>query len=211
MSRKSVPASRAYPPASAAPVPRADIPVAPASASRRRAVRGADAGPGLAPFARARLVGDAPAFRAALDIAGRAAHVAAPLLIHGRTGTGKEQLARAIHYSGDRAEQPFVPVNCGALTESLLESELFGHVRGAFTDARADRDGLVAQAEGGTLFLDEVDTLSPRGQVALLRFAQSREYRPVGAPPPCSGRSRSPITPGRSGSPMGGPTPCFCS
>lgn len=188
MSRKSVPASGAYPPASAAPVPRAYIPVAPASApapaSRRRAARGGDAGPGLAPFARARLVGDAPAFRAALDIAGRAAHVAAPLLIHGRTGTGKEQLARAIHYSGDRAEQPFVPVNCGALTESLLESELFGHVRGAFTDARADRDGLVAQAEGGTLFLDEVDALSPRGQVALLRFAQSREYRPVGAPAP---------------------------
>lgn len=138
----------------------------------------------LSRFARANLVGEAPAFRRALDVAARAARVAAPVLIHGRTGTGKEQIARAIHYSSDRADKPFVPVNCGALTESLLESELFGHVRGAFTDARADRDGLVAQAEGGTLFLDEVDALPAKGQVALLRFAQSLEYRPVGASAP---------------------------
>ena len=96
-----------------------------------------------------------------------------PVLIQGETGTGKELVARAIHYLGSRQARPFIPVNCGAIPDSLMESELFGHERGAFTDARHAHAGLVAQANGGTLFLDEIESLSPRGQVALLRFAGS--------------------------------------
>jgi DNA-binding NtrC family response regulator len=126
------------------------------------------------------LVGRSPAFRAALQLAERFAAFDAPVLIRGRTGNGKELFARALHYLGCRRARPFVPVNCGALPDTLVESELFGHVRGAFTDARGGRLGLVALAAGGTLFLDEVDSLSPRAQVALLRFLQDHEYRPVG-------------------------------
>jgi two-component system response regulator GlrR len=104
----------------------------------------------------------------------------APALIEGETGSGKEVAARAIHYGGLRRAGPFVPVNCGALPEGLIESELFGVERGAYTDARQSRRGLVAEASGGTLFLDEVDALSPRAQVTLLRFLQDQRYRPVG-------------------------------
>lgn len=104
----------------------------------------------------------------------------APALIEGETGTGKEVAARAIHYGGPRRAGPFVPVNCGALPEGLIESELFGVEKGAFTDARQARRGLVAEAFGGTLFLDEVDTLSPKAQVTLLRFLQDQCFRPVG-------------------------------
>lgn len=104
----------------------------------------------------------------------------APTLIEGETGSGKELAARAIHYGGLLRSGPFVPVNCGALPDSLVESELFGVQRGAFTDARQSRHGLVAEAEGGTLFLDEVDALSAKAQVALLRFVQDQRYRPVG-------------------------------
>src|SRR6185312_8391616 len=102
------------------------------------------------------------------------------VLIEGETGTGKEVAAREIHYASARRDLPFVPVNCGAIPDSLIESELFGHGRGAFTDAKVAQPGLVDHAEGGTLFLDEVDALSPKGQVALLRFLQDHEYRPVG-------------------------------
>jgi DNA-binding NtrC family response regulator len=102
------------------------------------------------------------------------------ILIEGETGTGKELAAREIHYASARRDHPFVPVNCGAIPDSLIENELFGHDRGAFTDARAAQPGLIDHARGGTLFLDEVDALSDKGQVTLLRFLQDNEYRPVG-------------------------------
>lgn len=102
------------------------------------------------------------------------------VLIEGETGTGKELAAREIHYASARRDQPFVPVNCGAIPDSLFESELFGHDRGAFTDAKTAQAGLIDHARGGTLFLDEVDALSRKGQVVLLRFLQDNEYRPVG-------------------------------
>ncbi len=102
------------------------------------------------------------------------------VLIEGETGTGKEVAARELHYASLRKAHPFVPVNCGAIPDSLIESELFGHGRGAFTDAKTAQPGLVDHARGGTLFLDEVDALSLKGQVTLLRFLQDNEYRPVG-------------------------------
>ena len=128
-----------------------------------------------------KLVGDSDVFKRALATVRAAAQSDAAILVAGETGTGKELVARAIHYLSDRACQPFVAVNCGSLTDTLLEDELFGHERGAFTDARHRRTGLIAQAEHGTLFLDEIDTLTGRGQVALLRVLQDKVYRPLGA------------------------------
>jgi len=103
------------------------------------------------------------------------------VLIVGETGSGKELFARAIHSLGPRRNFPFVPVDCAAIPELLFESELFGHLRGAFTDASHDRKGLAAVAEGGTLFLDEIDALSLRSQAKLLRFLEERSYRPLGS------------------------------
>ena len=132
------------------------------------------------PEAAARIVGASPAHARMLAQLQRIAASEAPALIEGETGSGKEVAARAIHYGGARHAGPFVPVNCGALPDSLIESELFGVERGAFTDARRSRRGLVAEAAGGTLFLDEVDALTPKAQVTLLRFLQDQWYRPVG-------------------------------
>ncbi|QDQ28496.1 AAA family ATPase [Chitinimonas arctica] len=132
-------------------------------------------------MSRLNLVGSSPAFQQVLRSLHRLAEVDATVLIGGETGTGKELAARALHYIGPRSGRPFIPVNCGGLSDNLLESELFGHERGAFTDARRSNAGLVSEAQGGTLFLDEIDTLSPRGQGSLLRFLQDKSYRRVGA------------------------------
>lgn len=126
-------------------------------------------------------VGESEILRRVRRLLQRYARCDAPVLIEGETGTGKELAAREIHYASARRLGPFVPINCGAMPESLLESELFGHRRGAFTDARSDEPGLVEYARGGTLFLDEIDSLPPRAQTILLRFLQSGEYRAVGA------------------------------
>lgn len=126
------------------------------------------------------MIGRSPAFRLVQTLIRKMAAFDAPVLIEGETGTGKELAARAIHYRGARADRPFVPVNCGAIPDSLIESELFGHRRGAFTDARTDKRGLVELAHGGTLFLDEVDALTPKAQVTLLRFLQDHQFRPLG-------------------------------
>lgn len=127
------------------------------------------------------LIGQSPVFIAAILLIKKIARFDAPVLIDGETGTGKELAARAIHYLGSRRDYPFIPVNCGAIPDNLFENELFGHERGAFTDAKEAQAGLVAQADGGTLFLDEVDVLSSKGQVALLRFLQDQQYQPLGA------------------------------
>ncbi len=126
-------------------------------------------------------VGDSAPVRDLLKVVDRVARYDAPILIHGETGTGKELVARGIHYESMRKDSPFVPVNCGALTDDLLLSELFGYEPGAFTDAKKQHVGLVTQASQGTLFLDEVDSLSGKAQASLLRFMQDQEYRPLGS------------------------------
>lgn len=141
-------------------------------------------------FSELNLIGRSPAFLSALNLIKKFAACDATVLIQGETGTGKELAARAIHYLSPRRGHPFIPVNCGALPDQLIENELFGHVRGAYTDAREAQSGLVANAEGGTLFLDEIEALSSKGQVVLLRFLQDRVYRPLGAKSQISGNVR---------------------
>jgi DNA-binding NtrC family response regulator len=132
-------------------------------------------------LALAKLVGEAPCFRRVVQQLPATAASEAAVLLQGETGTGKELVARALHYLSPRAGFPFVPVNCGSLPDTLLEAELFGHERGAFTDAGARRTGLIAEAAQGTLFLDEVDTLTGKAQACLLRFLQDKTFRVVGS------------------------------
>ncbi|MEW5848642.1 MAG: sigma-54 dependent transcriptional regulator [Myxococcota bacterium] len=127
------------------------------------------------------LVGRSPAFKRALVHLAALARTDAPLLIGGETGTGKELVARAAHKLSPRKDAPFMAVNCSALTDTLVDSELFGHEKGAFTGALKDSPGLFRAANGGTIFLDEIGDLSASGQAKLLRVLQEREIRPVGA------------------------------
>jgi DNA-binding NtrC family response regulator len=129
----------------------------------------------------AKLIGQAPSFVKAIAQLPAIAKSEATVLIRGETGTGKELVARAIHYLSPRAGFPFVALNCGSLPDTLLEDELFGHERGAFTGAGVRRDGLIAQAEKGTLFLDEVDTLPAKAQIDLLRVLQDKRFRAIGS------------------------------
>ena len=130
---------------------------------------------------RSDLVGDSPAMRDVLDLVRRVADSPVPVLLLGETGTGKGLIARAIHAESSRASEPFVAVNCAAIPETLLESELFGHVKGAFTGASADRVGLFAQAQHGTLFLDEIAELSAPLQAKLLHVLETGQVRAVGS------------------------------
>ena len=127
------------------------------------------------------IIGRAPEMDKLYRIIAKAAHSAHPVLILGESGTGKEMVARAIHHSGPFRDKPFIPVDCGSLVPTLIESELFGYVKGAFTGAMQSKEGLLAIAEGGTVFLDEIGELPVDLQSKLLRALQEREIRPVGS------------------------------
>src|SRR5262245_22129027 len=126
------------------------------------------------------LIGQSPAMREIFALIRRVAHGRSSVLISGESGTGKELVARTLHFHGARADKPFIPINCTAIPEGLLESELFGHVRGAFTGAHTSKRGLFERAHGGTLFLDEIGDVGLGVQSKLLRVLQDQEIRPVG-------------------------------
>jgi DNA-binding NtrC family response regulator len=130
------------------------------------------------------IVGTSAQVREILDVVRRVASTPSSVLISGQSGTGKELVARALHYLGDRASQPFVVVNCAAIPDTLLESELFGHKRGAFTDAVADKKGRFEEADGGTIFLDEIGDMSLSLQSKILRVIQEREFTRIGETKP---------------------------
>ncbi len=130
------------------------------------------------------IVGKSPAFRKIFALLPDVAESDSTVLIEGPSGSGKELLARAIHNLSSRRKKPYVVVNCGAMPANLVESELFGYVRGAFTDAKNDKPGRVALAEGGTIFFDEIGEMPPETQVKVLRLLQEREYEPLGAVKP---------------------------
>ena len=134
-----------------------------------------------------RMLGDSPAIKELRTTIGKLARSQAPVYISGESGVGKELVARLIHEQGPRAAGPFVPVNCGAIPSELMESEFFGHKKGSFTGAQADKDGLFQTANGGTLFLDEVAELPLHMQVKLLRVIQEKAVRPIG------GRAEVPV------------------
>jgi two-component system response regulator PilR (NtrC family) len=127
-----------------------------------------------------RMVGKSPAMQQVFELLKKVAPAKTSVLLSGESGTGKEMVARALHALSPRHDEPFVAVNCGAIPDALLESELFGHLKGAFTGAHADKPGLFATAHGGTLFLDEIGELGAQMQVKLLRALQERKIKPVG-------------------------------
>jgi len=126
------------------------------------------------------IIGDSNAMHDVFAVVGQVANSRATVLLLGETGTGKEMIAKAIHYNSPRKDKPFIRVNCGAMTTTLLESELFGHVKGSFTGAIRDKAGRFEAADGGTIFLDEIGTMEPQLQVKLLRVLQEREFERVG-------------------------------
>jgi two-component system response regulator PilR (NtrC family) len=126
------------------------------------------------------IVGKGNSIKKVYEMIEAVAETDSTVLISGNSGTGKELVARALHYKSHRKNKPFVAVNCGAISENLIESELFGHKKGAFTGAISDKDGYMKAANGGTLFLDEISEMPPQLQVKLLRAIQEKEYTPVG-------------------------------
>jgi two-component system response regulator PilR (NtrC family) len=138
-------------------------------------------GPDAAPARGQQLLGEAPPLEQVRELIGKLARTQAPVYISGESGSGKELAARLIHENGARRDKPFVPVNCGAIPETLVESELFGYRKGAFTGANEDRDGFFQAAHGGTLFLDEIAELPLHTQVLLLRAIQEKKVRKVGS------------------------------
>jgi DNA-binding NtrC family response regulator len=131
--------------------------------------------------ANAQIIGQSGGIKRVFELITKVAATDATVLIQGESGTGKELVAQAIHRSSPRAARPFVPLNCGAIPAELLESELFGHAKGAFTGAVSETEGLIREAQGGTLFLDEISELAPQLQVKLLRVIQEKQVRPVGS------------------------------
>jgi DNA-binding NtrC family response regulator len=126
------------------------------------------------------IIGQAPAIRRAIELALNVADTATTVLVQGESGTGKELIANLIHFNSGRENRPYIKINCGAIPETLLESELFGHEKGAFTDARSQRQGRFEEADGGTLFLDEIGEMSMQAQVRLLRVLQDGEITRIG-------------------------------
>ncbi|MBK9097896.1 MAG: sigma-54-dependent Fis family transcriptional regulator [bacterium] len=126
------------------------------------------------------IIGKSPAIAQVFEMIKAVADTESTVLISGNSGTGKELVAKALHYNSKRSNKPFIALNCGAISENLIESELFGHKKGAFTGAISDKEGFIKAAEGGTLFLDEISEMPPQLQVKLLRAIQEKEYTPVG-------------------------------
>ena len=155
-----------------------DIAITPVAEST--IMRRADVHATLRPTSRGKIIGDHPSMREILGTIERVAKSSCTVLVTGPSGTGKELVVAALHDASPRASRPLIAVNCGAIPENLMESELFGHSKGAFTGAHATRQGLVAAAEGGTLFLDEIGELPASVQVKILRLLQQREFAPVG-------------------------------
>ena len=152
------------------------------AASRARNAAHAAPAPTAADFpGRFGMIGQSPAMVALFDLIERVSASRVPVLVHGETGSGKELVARALHTGSPRASKTFLAENCAAIAASLLESELFGHVRGAFTDASRDRDGSFVAADGGTVFLDEIGDMPMEMQAKILRVVQEGEVRPVGS------------------------------
>jgi DNA-binding NtrC family response regulator len=132
-------------------------------------------------FGASKIIGESAGIKRVFSLIAKVAASDANVLIQGESGTGKELVAQAIHYSSPRADGPFVPINCGAIPAELLESELFGHTKGAYTGAVTASEGLIREAHGGTLFLDEISELAPALQVKLLRVIQEKQVRPLGS------------------------------